>query len=678
MFRTGVGLLFAFTVLSLCQSAAVAQAGWAERGARPRSFAALYPTAGRDGTALLVRRGIVRRWDGARWARVASVAPAGTGAISSMVWDHDRECTVGLSLDLTVFPYQVRTFELRDGVFQIFAAVPGNLPIEMHYDPALGGAVVFCETATGTQDYLWDGTSWNPLPADVRPVHVRGAIVADRQRQRLVAFTPNAPGPGGETYEWDGTSWTQRQPSTSPSPRDDTTMLFDPATGLTMLYGGSAGGTTLRDTWFWNGTDWSQSTTNSPPTSRAVDLVLDRTQGVRLVDMAAMRTRDYRWNGSAWVPGAESLPMVEHSLIGNDRARGVLTMLMGGNTYDWDGFDWHLITTSGPGPRSYTTLAFDPSRNEMVTFGGVVGSVYQLDTWTFDGAQWTQETTNNAPSRRHSHAMFTSTALNGVVLFGGDNGPLSFDDTWLWQNGTWTELFLQVRPPAGRSVGTAGRPGQTPVVAAGGELWSFDGSWTLVDGNIPYPAIDQIGLTRAGDPVVATRTNLCYEYQNGIWLTRDGPDTEISDLGYDPVRGDILAVGFGHEVVYSTELATSATVGQACTNDRFTLSTAGDPFLGNGRFRVHADGAQGFAVFAFAFASNPSPLGSSCISYLSNPVSAGFVGTNAYNVASLPVPIPMLGALRGLRLYLQAAGPQPNGPFGGLAVSAGLEFVIGG
>ncbi|MCR9248548.1 MAG: hypothetical protein NXI31_26270 [bacterium] len=681
--RIGVGLSFALTAYSLCLPAAVAQStarteGWAERGARPRYFASLYPVAGPAGGPLIVRRGVVRTWDGSTWARLASIAAGGTGAIVDMAWDHQRNRTVGLGLDLTVFPYQFRTFELVDGAFQILAAVPGSVPLELHYDPALGGVVAFCDTATGTQDYLWSGTVWNPLPANVRPAHVRSTLVADGQRARLVAFTPDSPGPGGQTWEWDGTTWTQQQPLASPTARDSTAMVFDPASGLTMLHGGHVGSTTLRDTWLWDGSNWVQSTAPAPATTAAVELVLDRTDGVLLLDRAAMSTRDYRWSNGTWVPGPESLRMVDQTLLGNDRARGVLTMLQGDRTYDWDGFAWRHLATGGPGPRLGTTLAFDPSSNDMLLFGGHVGPQSQQDTWLWNGSQWRQRTPANRPSRRHGHAMFTSSALNGVVLFGGTSGPLTFSDTWLWQNGTWTERFFAVHPPGGRSVGNGGRPGQTPIVASGGELWSFGGIWQLLDANMPYPAVSTIGLTRGGNPVVTANANHCYEFRNGLWYSHTPPDTEVSDLGYDPVRGDILGVGFGHEAVFSTELATSAPVGQPCTNDRFALFAAGDPFLGNGEFRVHADGGAGFAVFAFSLASTPSQLGGGCISYLANPIAAGFVTSNAYDVATLPTPIPLSASLRSVRLWLQSAGPQPGGPFGGLAVSAGLELVIGG
>ncbi|MCA8976493.1 MAG: hypothetical protein KDC98_17365 [Planctomycetes bacterium] len=658
---------------------------WAERGSRPRYYASVYPEAGAGGGAMLIRRGVIRAWDGLGWRPQASLQGAPVGIINDMAWDHGRNRTVGIGLDIAVFPYQPRTIELVDGVFQVFTAVPPVTPFALHYDPALGGVVAFTSSATATQDYLWNGSSWTPLPANVRPLAVQDLITADLQRSRLVALTTNSPGPGGQTYEWDGTSWIQLQPGSSPPARDAGTIAYDPATGLTTLYGGRSGTVALRDTWHWNGTNWFQvGGANVPQTSAAIELILDRVGGgLRLLDLAAHSVRDYRWSNNAWLPENMTPPAFADQLLGFDRARGVVTMLTGDLTHQWDGFTWSLAATSGPGQRSLTTLAFDGSRNEMVVFGGNRGVQRLDDTWTWNGVRWAQQFSASTPRARSLHAMFTSTAMNGVVMFGGMyNGIVPLDDMWLWSGGSWTDVTASfpLRPVGGYCAGASGRPGQTPLVVSSNELWSFNGSWSLLDSNVPLVSFQLLEMTPAGDAVLVANStaNRCYEFQNGAWRQRPGPDTEITDLTFDPVRGDVFGIGYGHEAIYSSPLATSTSVGQACTASRFALSVSGDPYVGNAGFKVNADGAQGLAVFGISFVPAQIPLGNGCYSYLGNPVVTGFVADNAYGIASLPLAVPLVTALRGVQLRVQAAGPQRGGPYGGLAVSAGIDLTIGG
>ena len=76
-----------------------------------------------------------------------------------------------------------------------------------------------------------------------------------------------------------------------------------------------------------------------------------------------------------------------------DSARGVTVLYGGfrplgalGDTWEWNGEQWKLVSESGPGPRSWPGLAYDSKRKRTVLFGGEdeKGQFYS-DTWTWDG-----------------------------------------------------------------------------------------------------------------------------------------------------------------------------------------------------------------------------------------------------------------------------------------------------
>ncbi|MBS0188530.1 MAG: hypothetical protein JSS51_10710 [Planctomycetes bacterium] len=89
----------------------------------------------------------------------------------------------------------------------------------------------------------------------------------DARRQVCVLFggsTDSAGGTSAETWEWNGSIW-QLRGSDGPSKRYGHSMVFDPARGISLLFGGWRPGFGLDgDTWKWNGVSWSQRTVSGP------------------------------------------------------------------------------------------------------------------------------------------------------------------------------------------------------------------------------------------------------------------------------------------------------------------------------------------------------------------------------------------------------------------------------
>jgi len=156
-------------------------------------------------------------------------------------------------------------------------------------------------------------------------------------------------------------------------------------------------------------------------------------------------------------------------------------------------------------------MCFDSKRGLTVMFGGGAGYTQFNDTWTWDGASWTQED-DGGPGARVYHRMDYDSARNRVVLFGGMsvtqkqiqvqvrntglfstgyhtetqivNSSQYFNDTWEYDGTTWTRV--EDTGPAPRSSFGFAYSGSVMLLFGGRDgsnvfrdTWQYDGSnWT--------------------------------------------------------------------------------------------------------------------------------------------------------------------------------------------------------
>ena len=155
---------------------------------------------------------------------------------------------------------------------------------------ALGGDVVVFgghgEDATKPPPYpiidlsdtwTWDGNTQDPwtLLAVTGPSGRSGAATAVAGG-RMVLFGGTAGGAAlGDTWAFDGSAWTQvNLPNGSgappaPSARFHAAAASVPGTSSVLLFGGDDGTTKLGDTWLWDGSTWKQWVDGASPRPRA-------------------------------------------------------------------------------------------------------------------------------------------------------------------------------------------------------------------------------------------------------------------------------------------------------------------------------------------------------------------------------------------------------------------------
>ena len=268
--------------------------------------------------------------------------------------------------------------------------------------------------------------TWTLFTPDTSPEARSGMGLAyDAHRQRTVMFGGgDANGNGfAQTWEWDGSHWTEFTPDHSPTPRLDASMVYDSHLQRVLVFGGtstSSGFADNNDLWAWDGTDWTQLSTNTQP------------------------------------------PIRSSAGIAYDSARDRVVLFAGfhagqrlDDTWEWNGSDWSERTpTTSPSARSDFSMTYDPISNNTVLFGGSLtpgpGSSDDVTTWTWDGTNWTEQTSAGGPSVSLPPSSMAFDSLRGRIVL---ENRVTFQstpsmETWGWDGSTktWAQLTPNATP----------------------------------------------------------------------------------------------------------------------------------------------------------------------------------------------------------------------------------------
>ena len=232
------------------------------------------------------------------------------------------------------------------------------------------------------------------------------------------------------------------------------------------------------------------------------------------------------------------------------------------------------VQNAAPSPRYGSAMAYDPSENVVVLFGGASnppsgGVTVYGDTWVYESGLWVNLTSSLrvAPSPRFDAAFAYDPVDGYLVLFGGGGvGSVALGDTWIFQGMQWTQLTPTVSPPAlGGGTMTYDAQTGTLLFFGGGssgtfsaETWTFSGGqWTQVPTTGPVPnARASVGMTYdAADGYAVlfggwngtVRFNDTWAYRAGTW-SQLSPTTHPSarlsyEIVYDPAIAKVVLFG---------------------------------------------------------------------------------------------------------------------------------------
>jgi hypothetical protein len=230
--------------------------------------------------------------------------------------------------------------------------------------------------------------------------------------------------------------------------------------------------------------------------------------------------------------------------------------------------EWNQRAVAGPSPRLYHAMAYDSARHVTVLFGGSVssggGSIYNGDTWEWDGTAWTQRSVSG-PSPRRGHAMAYDAARGVTVLFGGDTGGggevIYNGETWEWNGTVWTQRAFSPEPRYAHALAYDSARHVTVLFGGfvdsgiNGETWEWNGTaWSqrAISGPSARGYHATVYDTVRGVIVLfggydgSVHYGDTWEWNGTVWTQRGvgGPSPRYQhDMAYDAARGVTVLFG---------------------------------------------------------------------------------------------------------------------------------------
>jgi len=247
------------------------------------------------------------------------------------------------------------------------------------------------------------------------------------------------------------------QAQVGPGPRYSSSLAFDDARGKLVMFGGSSKGKFMNDTWEWDGVKWEMKGEGGPSPRNSPAMTYDSKRKTIIL---------FGGDAGGW-----------------DNKRSF------GDTWEWNGSEWKLLSTEGPPARTNHTLAYDKERDRVVLFGGMDSGETMEDLWEWDGKKWTQIMAAGGPGARFLHASAYDEKSKQILVFGGNTlvGPPTPEsikgDLWAWNGARW-EQCKGAGPSPRDHVDMVYDPLKKKVIVHGGgmadgnsagDTWEWDG-----------------------------------------------------------------------------------------------------------------------------------------------------------------------------------------------------------
>jgi hypothetical protein len=232
----------------------------------------------------------------------------------------------------------------------------------------------------------FDGTDWKDFGSltKIPPARLFSSMSYDENLKKTVLFGGYITDYINQTWTWDGTAWSQIEHDQPPQ-RASASMWFDPHLNRTVLFGGVGRAKTqdrvtrFNDMWQFDGTNWSEiKPAHVPPPRYGAQVAVDpRTNNTLLFGGLRVDT--------VTVPGT-----------GNNPPTTTEVQVYADDFWQWDGKDWTQVTFGRtPYARENGGMAWDPSTQKMVIFGGYAGQQFLSDLWLLQSDNtWQPQITN--------------------------------------------------------------------------------------------------------------------------------------------------------------------------------------------------------------------------------------------------------------------------------------------
>jgi N-acetylneuraminic acid mutarotase len=358
------------------------------------------------------------------------------------------------------------------------------------------------DSGAADEVWEWDDEAWKKVTSTQQVTRLFGhAMSYDARRQAVVTVggTTAVGALNSTTHSFVNRDWVFHFDGSTPGPRSLFALRADPANDVVWLYGGvtDAGGT-ASDFWQYKHGDWTQLAVADTPdncvnplsaldTDRAKLVIFCGNASIFEFDGAAMKWQAF---SPGTVPDARRFANMVYD------AQLKKTVLYGGfdevnylnDTWTWDGAKWTEITKNRLPARSLHMMWFDPTLRKTVAYGGLGRPssedriVRYADMYTFDGTGWTKLDITT-PGARYGGQVTVNPSTGKAVLFGGiffeagagtDPGKQTFvDDIWEFSGSSWTRQSFARVPPARENGGLEWDPSTHQLIVFGGYAGQF-------------------------------------------------------------------------------------------------------------------------------------------------------------------------------------------------------------
>jgi len=256
------------------------------------------------------------------------------------------------------------------------------------FDTTRNKLVVLCSDSSLHE---FDETDWKDISGLSKTPTARAfsSMTYDENIKKSVLFGGYTTDYINETWTWDGTSWSQVR-GDEPPQRTLAAMWFDPHLNRTVLFGGVGRTssqdrvTRFNDMWSFDGSNWTEiKPAHVPPARYGAQVAVDPR------------------SGNALLFGGLRVDTVQTPGTGNNPPTTTDIQVYADDFWQWDGKDWTQVTFGRtPYARENGAMAFDPSQQTMVIFGGYAGQQYLSDLWTLESDNTWQPLITNVVKRR--------------------------------------------------------------------------------------------------------------------------------------------------------------------------------------------------------------------------------------------------------------------------------------
>ncbi|MBA7533166.1 N-acetylneuraminate epimerase [subsurface metagenome] len=252
------------------------------------------------------------------------------------------------------------------------------------------------------ENYTWSKLCKNHAVSDSG--YSAHSPIYDKESNQIILFNQI-----GETWSFhvESKEWKNLNPIPSPSPRCGHNMVYDVGSDRVILFGGfectGIDAPIYNDTWSYdfNSNTWTELNPENNPPNRMYASMINNSVDNKVI----------LWGGRLWEP------LKDNSIW----------------EYDFNKNNWiEIINEEGPViAYAYPSIVHIPLNNRLFLFGGgklestFVGNPVN-DAWVFDceARKWSEVKSKNSPPPVTNHSMIYLPKLNEVILFGGEIGSM--------------------------------------------------------------------------------------------------------------------------------------------------------------------------------------------------------------------------------------------------------------